>query len=131
MGVGQQPTSNVYQEAFRARRQDLVIRTDFSFITTLPQTPLMGFSMGFFKTQLSLLCVWVFCLNIRLCATCVPSAHKTRTLGPLEQELQMTVSELGPLEKQTVLLNAEPSLQPSNILFCFYKVDKDHKTQGT
>lgn len=120
VGVGQQPASTVHQEAFRARRGDLVICTDFSFIITLPPTPLMGFSVGFFKTQLSLLCVWVFCLNIHLCATCVPSAHKTRTLGPLEQELQMTVSELGPLEKQTVLLNAEPSLQPSNKYFVLF-----------
>lgn len=95
-----------------------MICTDFSFVTTLPPTPLMGFSVGFFKTQFPLLCAWVFCLNIRLRATCVSSAHKTRTLGPLGQELQMTVSELGPLEKQTVLLNAEPSLQPSN-KYCF------------
>lgn len=50
----------------------------------------------------------------------MPSDHETRTLGPLEQEVQMTVRELGPLEEQTALLKAEPSLQPSNKYFVLF-----------
>jgi hypothetical protein len=65
--------------------------------------------------------VWVFCLHICLCATCVPGScgSQKRTSDPLGLELTDVYNLLcgcwelnsGPLEKQPVLLTSEPSLQ--------------------
>jgi len=55
---------------------------------------------------------------------CVYSAHRSRTLAPLELELQSCARpcgfwglDLGPLEEQSVLFTIEPPLQPHVFTF--------------
>lgn len=46
---------------------------------------------------ITILCVWVFCLHVCLCTTCVPGACRKKSLCPLRLELQKVVSHcVGP-----------------------------------
>ena len=68
----------------------------------------------------NLLCVWVFRLHVYLCSTftLVPTEAKdigfsgTRVTYNPEPPRGSWESNLGPWEEQTMLLTAEPSLQP-------------------
>lgn len=59
----------------------------------------------------------MFCLNIRMCTMCVPSAHRVqkRALDLLEIELQLPCvfweMSPSPLQEQTVIVRRETSLQ--------------------
>lgn len=66
------------------------------------------------------------CLHVYMCTACMLgiSGGRRRALDPLGLELQMVVNHRvgartspGPLEEQPVLLFAEPSVQPSYLLF--------------
>lgn len=72
----------------------------------------------------TILCVWVFCLHVCLCATCSQCLRKSEE-GILSLELELdsiVISHLGsknqtqvPLGDQPVFLASEPSLQPVSI----------------
>lgn len=74
----------------------------------------------FFKKRLTL-CVWVFCLHLHMCATCVPGAWggQMKALDPMPGLTYRLCTimwvlglNLGPLKKQQVLLTTQPSLWP-------------------
>lgn len=94
---------------------------------TLPSAAcrILGTQMTFLKKN-TIFYLWVFCLHVCLCASCMPRAwrNQKRASDPLERK-SLTVVECphgclewnpGSLKEQPVLLICEPSLQPRHNL---------------
>lgn len=66
-----------------------------------------------FMKKIDTLCVWVFCLYLCLCTTCMSGTHGGQTFTVTSRYEACQDLNLGPLEEHLVLLITGPSLQPS------------------
>lgn len=98
-----------------------VVKCSYTILENSISTTIVIIIHVMFLKKRLILCVWVFCLHLYMCATWVPGAWggQMKALDPLPgltYRLRTNMWVLGlnlvPLKKQQVLLTMQPSLWP-------------------